>query len=120
MRRKKLSRKKPSACDAQSRQAMVLILVLVVVAVLSLAAYSFSELMYTENKSARVVSQQGQARSLVESGADMLRLYLAQTADVIREGGGTYDNAPQFQNLLIGGDTAPHGRISVIAPKIEA
>jgi hypothetical protein len=116
MHRKRSPRNVAQVRSPQPRRAMVLILVLVVVAVLILAAYSFSELMYTENKSARVVSQQGQARALVESGADMLRLYLAQTSDLILQSGGTYDNATQFQNLLV----SDRGRVSIVAPKIEA
>src|SRR5262249_21214623 len=62
------------------------------------------------------------ARALVESGADMLRLYLAQTPDIILQAGGTYDNASQFQSLLVADDGTPRGRgrISVVAPKIEA
>src|SRR4051812_509780 len=101
---------------------MVLIIVLVVVAVLSLAGYSFIELMFTENRSARVVSQQGQARMLVQSGADLLRLYLSQTADQLLQSGGTYDNAAQFQGLIVADDGTPRGRgrISVIAPRVES
>src|SRR5262245_56015524 len=76
-----------------SRRARVLVVVLVVVAVMTLAAYTFSELMLTEHKAARVVGQQVQSRALVESGAAMLQSYLQQTSDQLLQSGGTYNNA---------------------------
>ena len=41
------------------RSAMVLVVVLVVIAVLTLASYTFSELMLTEHQATRVVARQG-------------------------------------------------------------
>jgi len=103
------------------RSALILIIVLVVIAVLSLAAYSFTELMLTENQAAHVVGRQAQTRALAESAADMLRVYLAQSPDTITQAGGCYDNAGQFQSVLVMDDGTPRGRgrFSVIAPKIE-
>lgn len=104
-----------------ARSALVLVIVLVVVAVLSLAAYSFTELMLTENQAAHVVGRQAQARALMESAVDMLRVYLAQTPDAITQAGGCYDNPNQFQGVLVMDDGTPRGRgrFSIVAPKIE-
>jgi DNA uptake protein ComE-like DNA-binding protein len=106
---------------AVERCALVLVIVLVAVAMLSLAAYTFSELMLTEHQGARVVSRQSQARELVNSGGALLQYYLQQTPDLILQAGGTYDNAGQFSGLLVTDDGTPRGRgrISIIAPKIE-
>ncbi len=99
----------------------MLVIVLVVIAVLSLAAYSFTELMLTENQAAHVVGRQAQTRALVLSAADMLRVYLSQTPDAITQAGGCYDNPSTFQSVLVMDDGTPRGRgrFTVIAPKIE-
>ena len=103
------------------RSAMVLVVVLVVIAVLTLASYTFSELMLTEHQATRVVARQAQARALAESGAELLRIFVSQTSDGIMQGGGTYDNTSQFQGMLVydDGTTKGRGRFSVVAPRIE-
>ena len=103
------------------RQGLVLVIVLVVVAVLSLAGYTFTELMVTEHQSAQIVGRQIQTRALVESAADMLRIYLAQTPDALVQSGGVYSNAAQFQGILVVDDGTPRGRgrFSIVAPLVE-
>jgi Type II secretion system (T2SS), protein K len=103
------------------RRAMVLVIVLVVIAVLTLASYTFSELMLTEHQATRVVARQAQARALAESGAEMVRIFVQQTSDAISQAGGTYDNATQFQGVVVydDGTSKGRGRFSVVAPRIE-
>ena len=103
------------------RCAMVLVIVLVVIAVLTLASYTFSELMMTEHQATRVVARQAQARALAESGAEMVRIFVQQTSDAISQAGGTYDNATQFQGVIVydDGTSKGRGRFSVVAPRIE-
>lgn len=120
-----------SAIERQNRmelgsRGMVLIIVLVAIAVLSLAAYTFTELMLTENKAARLVTRQTQARALTESAAEMVRLYLAQTPQSLMEAGGVYSNAARFQAVQVvpdpaldDGNAANRGRFTVIAPLVE-
>ncbi len=100
---------------------MVLVIVLVVIAVLTLASYTFSELMMTEHQATRVVARQAQARALAESGAEMVRIFVQQTSDAISQAGGTYDNATQFQGVIVydDGTSKGRGRFSVVAPRIE-
>ena len=100
---------------------MVLVIVLVVIAVLTLASYTFSELMLTEHQATRVVARQAQARALAESGAEMVRIFVQQTSDAISQAGGTYDNATQFQGVVVydDGTSKGRGRFSVVAPRIE-
>lgn len=104
-----------------TRGGLVLIIVLIVVAVMTLAAYTFSELMLTEHKAARVVGKQVQSRVLVESGAAMLQTFLYQTPDQLLQSGGVYNNPAQFQGVLISDDGTPagRGRISVLAASVE-
>ena len=76
MKRKIKTRKQRPA----PRRALVLVLVLIVIAMMSLAAYTFSELMFTEYQSAKVVGRQAQTRSFIHSAEAMLQNYLAQVS----------------------------------------
>ncbi|MCC7087065.1 MAG: general secretion pathway protein GspK [Pirellulales bacterium] len=103
---------------------MVLIIVLVAVAMLSLAAYTFTELMLTEHKAARLVTRDAQARALTESAAEMARLYLGQSAQALQESGGVYSNVARFQGVQVvpvidDGVPQNRGRFSIVAPAIE-
>jgi hypothetical protein len=105
-----------------SRCGMVLVIVLIAVVMLSLAAYTFTELMLSENKAARLVTREAQARALAESAAEMTRLYLAQTPQSLLEAGGTYSNAAKFQAVQVIDDGTPRGRgrFTVISPLVES
>ena len=67
--------------SARRTRGFVLLIVLVVIAVLSLAAYTFSELMISHQDAAKLSSRQLQARTLVESGAEYTRSMLMQSRD---------------------------------------
>ncbi len=100
------------------RRGVVLILVLVVVALLSLAAYTFSELMLTEREATDIVGQRLQARAAAESGVDMVRAFLMLDSAARRDAGGVFDNETEFRGRVVidDADEAFRGRFTVIAP----
>ncbi len=57
----------------RGRRGLVLVLVLVVVAMLSLAAYTFAELMLAEHKATHIEGRQLQAVAAAESGVELLK-----------------------------------------------
>jgi len=67
------------------------------------------------------MGQQVQARWLVNSGVESIRLFLAQDEATQVEAGGTYDNPLAFQGLLISDDADPvlRGRYTVIASALN-
>ena len=73
-------RRRPSPLSAPTpraaRRGVVLVVVLIVVAVLALAAYTFTDIMYSHNESSLVSSHQTQAHSLVYSGVEYTRSFL--------------------------------------------
>ncbi len=87
---------RPPREPLQSRRGSLLIVVLVTIIMLSLAAYTFTVLMQTEEEAARLMSRRVQSKYLVDSGVDFTRLFLSYDKDTIREKGGTWDNS----NLL--------------------
>src|SRR6056297_4006576 len=93
-------RRQSSACSLKatrfgSSPGVILIVVLVVVALLSLAAYTFAELMLTHYRAAQMNGRRLQARMMVESGAEAVRLYLMQEPAAREEAGG-HDNNPNY------------------------
>jgi DNA uptake protein ComE-like DNA-binding protein len=105
----------------RSRRAMVLILVMIVVAMLSLAGFTFSELMFGEYEAAVLHGQALQARVLTDSGIDHVKSILMEDAVTQEEGGGVYDNAERFQGQLVAEEAVgvEPGRFSVIAPRVD-
>lgn len=105
----------------QRRRGSVLILVMVVIALLSLAGYTFSELMHVEHEAAVVHGRQVQAHNLAASGIEALRVFFAQDGQLQRDAGGHYDNPGQFCGALVVDDAVAHnrGRFTVVAPRIE-
>jgi hypothetical protein len=103
------------------RRAIVLILVLVVVVVLSLAAYTFSDLMLTYQETVQLSGKQLQARMLVESGAEYMRLFLNQEPAALLDSGGLYDNPLSFQAVPVamGEDATLRGNFTVLAPALD-
>jgi hypothetical protein len=100
---------------------MVLVLVLVVIALLSLAGYTFSEMMLAEHEATVLNGRAVQAHALADSGLDMTRLLLAQTPDMREQAGGVYDNPAQFQGILVVDDEMPQGRgrFTIVSSRIE-
>ncbi len=102
------------------RRGMVLILVLVVVMILALGAYSFTDLMLTHHESALLSGRQTQTRLLVDSGTEMVRLFLAQNDEARLQSGGLYDNPDRFKGVTVVLDDDPQRQASftILAPAI--
>lgn len=104
------------------RRGSVLFVVLVVVVMITLSAYTFTELMYIENKATHLTGRQIQARNVAESGVAMLSVFLEQEPDLIAEQGGIYDNPTIMRGILVHPDenSDMRGRFSILAPALNA
>jgi Type II secretion system (T2SS), protein K len=103
------------------RQGMVLILVLIVIAMLSLGAYHFTHLMLAHHEAALLTGKQAQARLLVDSGAEQVRLFLAQGEEARLQAGGIFDNPDRFRSVVVLNDLDPkqRGVFSVVSPRLD-
>lgn len=118
------------SCDAagqtgsrprEHRRGIVLVIVLVVVAVLSLAAYSFTQMMFAHNETTHVAGRQIQAKLLAASGVESVRAFLMQDPTAQAEAGGLYNNPDHFQaiQVLVSEDLGQQGRFTVLAPAFD-
>jgi len=100
---------------------MILIIVLVVVAVLSLAAYSFTQMMLAHNETTHVAGRQIQAKLLAASGVESVRAFLMQDPTIQAESGGSYNNPDSFQAILVlaSEDPGDQGRFTVLSPALD-
>ena len=105
----------------RGRRGVVLIIVLIVVVVLSLTAYSFSDLMQSHRHAAILSGKQMQARLLVDSGVDSVKLYLTSDPAARQEIGGHYNNPLYFQaaKVIPDLDSNTRGSFSILAPLID-
>jgi hypothetical protein len=103
------------------RRAMILVVVLVVVALLSLAAYTFAQMMLTQYEAAKLSGRQVQSRALVESGAEAVRLFLMQDQATRDEAGGILDNPSYFQAIpvLLFEDLTQRANFTVLVPNLD-
>lgn len=110
-----------SHCNAARRSGIVLVVVLVVVVLLSLAAYTFTDLMVTHHRAAQLNGRQVQTRALVDSGVEAVRMFLTQDEQTRFDMGGLYDNPTMFQGTLVVDDLDPQlrGRFSIINPLLD-
>ena len=106
---------------ANRRKAIVLIMVLLVVSMLALGAYTFSDLMLTEQDAVDLHGSHLQARALTESGIDLARIFLMEDWQVQNELGGAYDNPLMFQGRLVtdSEDLRRRGRFTLLAPLVD-
>ena len=86
---------------ARGRRGMVLIIVLVVIMALSLAAYTFSDLMLAHHQATKLNGTRIQTRYLVDSGVDFVKYYLSLDPATQVEMGGHYDNPMYFQGTVV-------------------
>jgi DNA uptake protein ComE-like DNA-binding protein len=102
------------------KNGMVLPLVLVVVAMLSLAAYTFSELMLTEYKAAIVNERQAQTRTFADTGVELMQDFVKEIDDLQLQAGGRYNNPGYFQGVLVADaeQARERGRFSILVPNI--
>ena len=106
----------------QRRRGLVLIIVLVTVVILSLSAYTFTALMQTEEQASRLITRRVQSKYLVDSGIDYTRRFLARDEASIREVGGRWDNAEQFQGVPVAAgvnDPANVGAFTLICSNLD-
>jgi len=99
-----------------------LIIVLVTVVILSLSAYTFTALMQTEEQASRLITRRLQSKYLADSGVDYARRFLARDDDSIREVGGRWDNADQFQGVIVATDvnnSANVGAFTIICSNLD-
>lgn len=103
------------------RSGVVLIIVLVVVVMLALAGYTFAHMMIVHHQSVDLSGRQIQARALVDSGVENMRVYFMQDNASRAESGGHYNNPRFFQSMpVLAGDTPKHrGNFTVLAPNVD-
>ena len=106
-----------------NRRGSLLLIVLITVVILSLAVFTFTELMQVEQEASSVMTRRVQSRYLVDSGVDYLRLYLSQTEEEIFEKGGVWDNENgNFDSIPVAVDTENNGlvgRFTIVAPSLD-
>lgn len=102
------------------RHGIVLIMVVVVVAMLSLSAYGYTLMMQTEDQATILSGDRIQAKRLVDSGVESVRVFLAQGDEIIEQYGGIYENPDQFSAVLVREDEDARrvGMFSVLSPAI--
>lgn len=100
---------------------MILVVVLVIVVVLSLAAFTFSDLMISHYEAVDLSGRRIQAKAAADSGVDSVRLFLLQNRIARSELGGVYDNPDYFRNVNIVDSPNPVERTSftVLAPAYD-
>ncbi len=115
-----MSEQEIAICNRSSKpqDGMILIIVLIVIAMMSLAGYTFTEMMLAEEEAAILAGRQVQAQALADSGLEMARLFLAQNITAQEDAGGHYDNPTRFQGVLVVDDESPYdrGRFTMLAP----
>ncbi|MGI9472219.1 MAG: general secretion pathway protein GspK [Rubripirellula sp.] len=106
---------------AKPRTGFFLVLVLIVVAVATMAVYSFTDLMLAYDDSAYLSGDIVQARVNVESGAEAVRLILAEPPETRIDFGGVYNNAQMFQAVTVslGDDGSTPSNFSILAPGLD-
>src|SRR5947207_1383590 len=102
-------------------RGIVLVIVLVVIVVLALAAYNFAGSMVNEHTAVDLSARQVQARMQVDSGLDLMRIFLTQSLEDRRAAGGVYDNPDRFQGQLVVDDesAALRGRVSLLSSALD-
>ncbi len=105
----------------RQRRGMIIVVVLVVVALLALAAYTFAQLMVTHYGASQLSGRQLQCRTIVESGAEAVRLYLMQDDTGREDAGGHFNNPTYFQAIpvLTQQDPSQCANFSVLVPNID-
>jgi len=104
-----------------ARHGFFLVLVLIVVAIATMAVYSFTDLMLAYDDSAYLSGDIVQTRVNVESGAEAVRLLLAEPPELRVDYGGVYNNPQMFQavNVSLGDDNSTPSNFSILAPGLN-
>jgi len=103
------------------RRGMVLVLVLVAIALLSLAGFTFAELMFAEREGAWVQGRRMQSRALANSGVELAKAYAILDDVSLTELGGVYDNPDHLRGVLVRNDATARdrGRFTILAHAID-
>ena len=106
----------------RTRHGMVLIVVLVAIMMLSLAGYTFAQLMFAEREAAYAHGQARQAQALAHSGVGWIEQQLVQAPAALAQQGGWYDNPGLFRAVQVtNGDIDPvTGRFTVLSPRMQS
>ena len=78
--------------------------VLIVIGMLTLAGFTFAELMFAERKASHSAIRLSQARAIAESGIELARQFSALDRETQDSLGGWYDNTSRFQGQLVADD----------------
>ncbi|HUY93346.1 MAG TPA: hypothetical protein VMV10_31760 [Pirellulales bacterium] len=100
---------------------MVLIVVLVAIVMLSLAGYTFAQLMFAEREAAWAHGQGMQAQALAHSGVAWMQQQSLQSSASLAQQGGWYNNPSLFRGVLVTHselDPIP-GRFTVLSPQMQ-
>ncbi|MAI73878.1 MAG: general secretion pathway protein GspK [Rhodopirellula sp.] len=94
---------------------------LIVIAIATMAVYSFTDLMLAYDDSAYLSGDIVQTRVNVESGAEAVRLLLAEPPELRVDYGGVYNNPQMFQavNVSLGDDNSTPSSFSILAPGLN-
>ena len=111
----------PPTSPAFQRRGMVLVLVLVVVSLLTIAALTFSEMMFTEKRAAGLTVAQAQARASADSGLELVRFFLTQDEESLEQAGGWYNNQQRFRGVTVVDDSDPKRRakFAIVCPSVD-
>lgn len=115
-RRGAVRRPRPSC--ASRRRGSALLVVLVVVTLLTLAAYSFTDLMVSESRASRQFARDSQARALADSAVDYVAAWLGNPELEPGVAPNYYHNAALFAGVSLVASEALEGEgwFSVVAP----
>ena len=107
--------------NSAARNGFFLVLVLIVIAIATMAVYSFTDLMLAYDDSAYLSGDLVQTRVNVESGAEAVRLLLAEPPELRVDYGGVYNNPQMFQavNVSVGDDNSTPSSFSILAPGLN-
>ena len=105
----------------KDRGGFFLVIVLIVIAVATMAVYSFTELMVAHDDAAHLAGDRVQARVSAESGAEAIRVLLAQPPSARLDFGGVYNNAQLFQAMTVTSeqDDASRSSFTILAPSMD-
>ncbi len=107
----------------RKRNGFVLLIVLITIVVLSLSAYTFTQLMQTEEQAARLMSRRVQSKFLMESGVDYTRLFMSYSDADRFEKGGIWDNEIVFRGFPVAQDQTKNevfGRFTIISSSLNS
>lgn len=110
------SQRRTSAACLRPRQGSALLTVLIVTAMLSLAAYTYSELMISEYDAAQRTARMIEARQMVDSGIEYAAIVIGLRGTDSEEG--LYHNPERFHRVLVaeGNGDRPSSYFSIVSP----